>query len=415
MVQKPTPQQQAFLLAPQRDVLYGGAAGGGKSSAVLLASLQYVDVPSYAAIIFRRTYADLSRPGALMDRAAEWLGGTSARWNEQKKMWRFPSGASLSFGYLEHTNDIYAYQGAEFQFIAFEELTQFYQPQFRYLFSRLRKLKGSDVPLRVRNSSNPGGIGHEWVYNRYFVDRKPDRLFIPAKLDDNPHLDREEYEKSLDELDPVTRHQLRHGDWDVRPAGDLFKREWFKYFDRGPTGNVQWVRYWDLASTAEDPKKDPDWTAGALVGVETTDTKKKVLWVADVERFRGDPGETEEKIRAVAQHDGKGVPIWIEEEPGSSGKNNTFNYTNRVLFGFAVTPHRKTGNKMEFWKPLSAVARNAGINLVRGRWNSAVVDELVALPNGGHDDAADAISGGLSRLTIGQSLTGLGIVGNRRY
>ncbi len=94
----PTARQAAFLLLPDQEVFFGGAAGGGKSDALLMAALQYVDAPKYAAILFRRTYADLSLPGALMDRAHEWLDGTDAVWNEQTKTWRFPSGATLSFG-----------------------------------------------------------------------------------------------------------------------------------------------------------------------------------------------------------------------------------------------------------------------------------------------------------------------------
>ena len=159
--QQPTEPQRAFLVAAAREVLYGGAAGGGKSSALLMAALQYVDVPGYSAIIFRRTYADLSKPGALMDRSRDWLTSSDAVWNEQKHAWRFPSGATLTFGHLETEKDKYDYQGAEFQFIGFDELTQFKETQYRYLFSRLRRLTGATVPLRVRAASNPGGEGHE--------------------------------------------------------------------------------------------------------------------------------------------------------------------------------------------------------------------------------------------------------------
>ncbi len=120
---EPTPKQAEFLLLPDREAFYGGAAGGGKSDALLMAALQYVEVPNYAAILFRRTFADLALPGALMDRSQEWLSGTEARWNERDKTWTFPSGATISFGYLEHENHKYRYQSAEFQFIGFDELT----------------------------------------------------------------------------------------------------------------------------------------------------------------------------------------------------------------------------------------------------------------------------------------------------
>jgi len=211
----PTPPQAAFLLLEQsREVLYGGAAGGGKSDALLMAALQYVDVPGYSALLLRKSFADLARPGALMDRAGTWLAGTAARWNETKRTWTFPGGARLTFGYLEGSADVYAYQGAEYQFVGFDELTQHEERNYRYLFSRLRRLKDQETPVRMRSASNPGGVGHSWVFDRFFISGPPvGRLFIPAKLEDNPFLDRAEYEKSLEELDEVTRRQLRNGDW----------------------------------------------------------------------------------------------------------------------------------------------------------------------------------------------------------
>lgn len=211
------------------EVLYGGAAGGGKSDALLMAALRYVDVPGYSALLLRKTFADLSKPGALMDRAAQWLGSTNATWHERTKTWTFPSGAKLTFGYLETANDHYQYQGAEYQFVGFDELTQFPENQYRYLFSRTRRLKGSTIPVRVRAGSNPGGMGHQWVYQRFLRKQSQQRAFIPAKLDDNPHLDRAEYERSLSELGAVEREQLRNGNWLARADG-VFRRSWFRYW-----------------------------------------------------------------------------------------------------------------------------------------------------------------------------------------
>jgi len=199
------------------EVLFGGAAGGGKSDAMLMAALQYVAVPDYSALILRRTYPQLSQEGGLIPRAHEWLSGTGAVWNEQKKSWTFPSGAVLAFGHLQYENTKYDYQSGEYQFIGFEELTQFTKTQYTYLHSRTRRLEGSPVPIRVFSTSNPGGIGHKWVKARFIDTIVPGRLFIQSRLDDNPSLDATEYERSLDNLSDIERAQLRDGDWQVAP------------------------------------------------------------------------------------------------------------------------------------------------------------------------------------------------------
>lgn len=194
------------------EAFYGGSAGGGKSDALLMSALQYVDQPNYAALILRRTFKQLDLPGAIMARSKQWLMG-KAHWNDDGKTWTFPAGATLTFGYLENENDIYRYQGPEFQFIGFDELTQFSESQYRYMFSRTRRLIDSDVPVRVRSASNPGGVGHAWVKKRLVTERKAGVVFIPAKLDDNPHLDRVQYIASLSELDDTLKAQLLDGDW----------------------------------------------------------------------------------------------------------------------------------------------------------------------------------------------------------
>lgn len=225
----PTTPQLRFLELECLDALYGGAAGGGKSDALLMAALQFAEVPGYSAILMRRTFSDLKLPGALIDRAREWLSGTRARWNAQESRWRFPSGASLQFGYCENDADVYRYQSSEYQFIGLDEATQFSEFQVRYLFSRLRRRRTIPVPLRFRLASNPGNVGHEFVKQRYLVE-PGERVFVPARLADNPHLDREQYMRSLAELDPVTRAQLLEGDWDAVATG-RFRRDWFRRWD----------------------------------------------------------------------------------------------------------------------------------------------------------------------------------------
>lgn len=211
------------------EALYGGGAGGGKSSALLMAALMFANEPGYAAIIFRKTYADLSLPGALMDRAAEWLAPTPAKWNEREKTWYFPRGAKLSFGYLDGPRDRFRYQGAELQFVGFDEATQIREQDYLYLFSRLRRLEGQRVPLRIRAASNPGGESHGFFHDRFVAPRQvhPSRVFVPALLEDNPHLDRHQYERALEELPETEYRQLRRGEW-IQDAGEqVFKPEWF--------------------------------------------------------------------------------------------------------------------------------------------------------------------------------------------
>ena len=379
---KPTIKQMEFLLLKDKEALYGGAAGGGKSDALLMAALQYVHVPNYAAILFRRTFKDLSMPGALMDRAHAWLDNTDAQWKEATKQWIFPSGATLNFAYLATENDKYNYQGPEFQFVGFDELTQFEESQYRYLFSRLRRLEGSKVPIRARVSSNPGGRGHDWVKRR-FLEEGPEkgRIFVPATLEDNPHLDRAEYEHSLMELDPVTRKQLREGDWEVRADGNKFKRHWFEVVDDFPADSRK-VRYWDLAATEPKPGKDPDWTAGALLA-----EKDGIYFIANITRTRSTPKNVEELIRQTAEIDGVEVTIHMEQEPGSSGVNTIDHYRRRVLKGFAFYGDKVSGSKEVRANPLSAAAEAGNVKLVRGTWNGAFLDEIVGFPNeSAHDD-----------------------------
>ena len=398
---RPTPKQTAFLLLDIPEALYGGAAGGGKSDALLMAALQYVNDPQYSALLLRRSYADLSLPGALMDRAKEWLFPTAARWREASKTWTFPSGATLSFGFLEHTGDEYRYQSTEFQFIAFDELTQFEENQYRYMFSRLRRPADSVVPLRMRTASNPGGVGHEWVRGR-FIDGdvgNDSRIFISARLPDNPYLDQEAYVNSLNELDPITRRQLLEGDWTARQAENLFQREWFPVVEDVPVFINRSVRYWDLAATPKRAGSDPDYTAGIRIDHATDG----LFYVVDVQRMRGTPADVERRIAQTAAIDGSKTSVVIEQEPGASGVNTIYNYVTRVIPEYTVRGQRSTGSKLERAGPVSSQAEVGNIRLLRGSWIGEFLDELEAFPYGGHDDQVDALSGAFMRLRSGQT------------
>lgn len=221
--QLPTEKQLAFLETPDFEALYGGAAGGGKSSAALMDHARFVDRPSYSGLLLRRTYADLSLPGALMDRAHEWWTGTGATWNDRDKRWRFPSGATIQFGYCETSKDVYRYQGSEFHRIGVDELTQWAIEPYQFLMSRIRRGVADGIPLGIRGYTNPGGIGHKWVKER-FVDRATAvGPFIPALLPDNPHVDQESYRAALERLADTTRDQLLLGLWVQDEAGRVYR------------------------------------------------------------------------------------------------------------------------------------------------------------------------------------------------
>jgi hypothetical protein len=222
---EPHIKQHAFLWLDCQEAMYGGAAGGGKSDALLMAALQHVDTPSYAALLLRKTYTELMLENALLDRSHKWLAHTDAHWNGETMRWTFPSGATVGFGYLANMRDRARYQSAEWQYIGFDELTQFDESDYRFMFSRLRRVVGVELPLRMRSGTNPGGPGHRWVKAR-FIDpylnntQTPDRVFIPSRLWDNPSIDTETYVKGLDMLEPELREQLLEGNWDAREPGD---------------------------------------------------------------------------------------------------------------------------------------------------------------------------------------------------
>ena len=202
-------KQQEFYDYDGPDGLFGGAAGGGKTIGQLASSLKYVHVPNYSALLIRRAYTHLQQPGAFIPTSRAWLLGTDAKYNQSQHTWFFPSGARLTFGYLDNIRDLDRYQGGEYQYIGVDEATQIPEQLLRYLYSRLRKKEGMQVPLRMRLTANPGGVSHEYVKRRYITNGEKDgRVFIPSLLSDNPSLDRGEYLKQLAELDPLTRARL---------------------------------------------------------------------------------------------------------------------------------------------------------------------------------------------------------------
>jgi predicted phage terminase large subunit-like protein len=406
---EPTDRQWAAMaLDEELEVMYGGAAGGGKSDWLLAEAARYVDVAGYSALLLRTTYPQLSQADGLIERSKEWFAGF-ATWKEADKKWTFPSGATIAFGHIQHENDKYNFHSGAWQFIGVDELTQFTKTKYTYMFSRLRRpsqMTGralADVPLRMRGASNPGGIGHQWVKERFPIGgRTPEhvrehRWFVPAKLDDNPHLDREEYVKSLAQLHPFERKQLLDGDWDVRPIGSRFRREWFEIVAVAPA-KMRRGRRWDFAATVPKKGRDPDWTVGTLGGMHDG-----ILYIEDVQRFRGTPDTVDKRFVQQAKIDGTGVFVRAEEEGGASGKIATRHFR-KLIPGHDFRGVRTTGDKVVNSNPLASQAEAGNVKLVQGPWNADWLDEVEMFTGtdaDAHDDQVDSGSGLLADLTKG--------------
>lgn len=174
--------------------------------------------------------------------------------------------------------------------------------------------------------------------------------------------------------------------------GGMFKRHWFEVVKAVPTG-LQLVRYWDRAATKATAGNDPDWTAGVKMGRATDG----LYYILDVRRIRGTPRECEALVKQTAELDGLETKTYMEQEPGSSGKD-TIDYYTRILAGFAFYGDRVTGSKEVRADPLSAQAQAGNVKLVRGAWIEDFLDEIEAFPHGSHDDQVDATSGAFSKL-----------------
>ena len=217
--------QTDFLAAGETDVLYGGAAGGGKSYAMLVDPLRFAHRGAHRALILRRSMPELRE---LIDKSRELYPKAfpGCKYREVEKLWNFPSGAKVEFGFLERDADVYRYQGQAYSWIGFDEITHLpTEFSWNYLASRLRTTDSEIVPY-MRCTANPGGSGAQWVKKRYISPSPPNesfmgddgitRKFIPARLNDNPYLAQDgRYEQMLKSLPPTQRKQLLEGNWEI--------------------------------------------------------------------------------------------------------------------------------------------------------------------------------------------------------
>lgn len=443
----PTAPQARFLgLHLEEDgskvfqAMYGGAAGGGKSDALLMAAAQYAwQSPNFSGIMFRRTHTDLAQPGALLDRAHGWWIPAGVHWDGTNKIFTFPSGAKVAMAYLKNPNDHLRYQGAEYQYTAWDELTQWpTSAPYQYVgLSRVRRRSGSTVPLRTLSASNPGGPGHVWVKNMFIggVDPitgevvKPEHPYIPARIDDNPHIDRSAYIAGLMHLHPTVREQLLNGDWEAREPGDYFRREWFGELYEGPLWDKKQcrrIRWWDLAASE---KPDACRTAGVLMARNL----RGLRMVEHAIAFRLTPGARDDAIIQQAQLDGRHVTVGIEIEGGSGGIAQFEALAKRLRrAGFRVVGARPGQQQSDREKafmmraPSSDNAKAAradpvasclergyrarmedgfdeskeseGVRLRAGPWTADYLDELEGFPEAALMDLVDATSGAWAYL-----------------
>jgi predicted phage terminase large subunit-like protein len=422
-------KQTSFLASSADIVIYGGAAGGGKTWGLLVEPLRHSHIPTFTATIFRRTYPQIMQAGGLWDESLKLYEPLGAVPVEGKQRWTFPTGARVEFHHLQLVRDRLKWKGAQLPFIGFDQLEEFEEEQFTYLMTRNRSMIG--VRPYIRGTCNPlpdswlsellawwwdeetgyaleerSGVirwfvrPHDelvWASSRAELEKRFPKLppksltFIPAKLEDNPTLMSEDpdYEAHLLAQPHVERERLHMGNWKIRAeSGNTFNRAWWKFLDAAPRTRYT-LRYWDKAGTEDGG----NFSAGVLM---TTDGQGR-FFIEDVQRGQWGDLDRENVIRSTAEMDPQKTTIYVEQEPGSGGKDSAKS-TVRNLVGFDARIHRVTGEKMSRWRPLAAQVEAGNVYLVRGPWNRAFVDELHQVPKGKYDDQADAAGGAFMQL-----------------
>ncbi len=443
--------QTAFLATPADIAIMGGAAGGGKTFALLFEPLRHVANPGFGATIFRRVGTTFTQEGGMWDEAVDLYGNYPGAVAFPGRLTiNFPGGAKVRFRHIQHEKDRLLYKGAQIALMCFDQVEEFSGKQFWYMLSRNRTTCGVYPYLRATCNPEPDS----WLYYflewwiaddgyadldragrlRWFVrpsdelvwantrgelvDKYPSLLplsvtFIPASVYDNKILLALDpgYLARLQALPLVERMQLlgdavRGGNWKVRPeAGKVFNRMWFSIVPAPPAGGVL-CRFWDLAATEKKLKgDDPDYTAGVLERRHTGTT-----YIEDVVAAQIGPAVADRMMIAVTTQDvqyaratGAKYRCRFEQEPGASGKREVRRLA--ALLGKVcpdVKAIRSTGSKLERAKGLSAQSEAGNVHLVAGDWNERWLQHMHHQPDWGHDDIMDASSGSYNDLVGGR-------------
>lgn len=435
---KPQAGPQMTFLSSSADIaIFGGAAYGGKTFALLLEPLRHKDNSQFGAVIFRRESPQVRAEGGLWDESQNLYWPLGATPREGMLDWVFPSGAKIKFAHLQLESDIHSWDGSQIALIGFDQLEAFAKKQFFYMLSRNRSTCGVKPYIRATCNPDPDS----WLRNflawwindltglaipersgivRYFVhlddqiywadtaaeleskfgaDCAPKSCtFIAASANDNKIglAKNPGYIANLKALQKIDRERLLYGNWNARAtAGMFFKREWFEIVDAVPQLSDR-VRYWDRAATeAAKASEKGSWTVGLLMGKAVNG----LSYVINIERFQGSPLQVEQAIKNTASQDGNSVRVVVEQDPGQAGKAEAALQV-RNLAGYDAKANPVHGSKGTRVKPFSAQAEAGNVKLLRGKWNDIYLSELEnfdASP-GCLADQVDASSGAFMML-----------------
>ncbi len=444
----PQPGPQTALLSSPADVIvYGGEVGGGKSWGLLFGAARHIDVPGYSAVIFRRESTQVTGPGSLWEESAGLYGAMGGKPIGNRLEWRFRTSdpkrdAIIAFGHLQYERDKQNHQGRAYAFLGFDEATHFTESQFLYLLSRNRSTCG--VTPRVRMTTNPEP--DSWVARliSWWWDQKtgypiPERdgvvrymarvgddfvlgdtgadvaarsgqpaetikslTFIRSRLDDNQVLNYRDpgYRARVELLPKVERDRLLGGNWLVKAVGgEYFEKPWFEVVEAAPTNTTKRVRAWDLAATKPGPKnRDPDWSIGLLVSVDS----KRTVYIEDMVALRDQPHGVDQAILNTASQDGRATIQCFWQDPGAAGKSDLAR-RKRELMGYSTDSLVAASGKGKVaWAiPVSSYAKAGNIKVVRGDWNGQFFQQLEGFPAPDcHDDVVDALSLAYNKLSI---------------